>query len=205
MDPRPPFSVFANSSDDLLRALGQRIRAGDVGAFEQLFRAMHAPLCEVVDSYVRSQDVAEDIVQDLFLTLWITRSQVTWKESPRGYLFAAARNRAFHHLRHDAMVRRRAAESPADPRLAGTGPALPSPDRALETAEAERRFRRVVDGLPARTRLAAVLRWEHDLAHKDIAVAMGISVKGVEKLLGVAKSRLRAEFGDRFRDGIAVD
>lgn len=205
MDRRSPFPVFANSSDDLLRSLVQRIRAGDVGAFEQLFRAMHAPLCEVVDAYVRSQDVAEDIVQDLFLTLWINRSELSWKESPRGYLFAAARNRAFHHLRHDALVRRRAAESPADHRLTGTGSAAPLPDHALQTAEVERRIRGAIDALPPRTRLAAVLRWNHDLAHKDIAVAMGITIKGVEKLLTIAKSQLRETLGDHFADEIAVD
>ena len=205
MDHSPRVPVFANSSDDLLRALGRRIRAGEVDAFEQLFRAMHAPLCEVVDAYVRSQDVAEDIVQDLFLTLWITRSQLNWKDSPRGYLFAAARNRAFHHLRHAALVRRRAADSEADPRVAGTASAAPLPDRVLETAEVERKLREVIDALPPRTRLAAVLRWEHDLAHKDIAVAMGISIKGVEKLLGVARSRLRSELGEQFGGAISVD
>jgi RNA polymerase sigma-70 factor (ECF subfamily) len=202
---RFPAHVSANSSDELLRALGQRIRTGDVAAFEQLFRAMHAPLCEVVDAYVRSQDVAEDIVQDLFLTIWITRSELAWKESPRGYLFAAARNRAFHHLRHAALVRRRAAESATDPRLTGTGSTAPLADHLLETAEVGSRIRRVVDALPPRTRLAAVLRWDHDMAHKDIAVAMGISVKGVEKLLGIAKSRLRQELGEQLDRGMPID
>src|SRR5262249_10531433 len=155
-------------------------------------------------AYVRSQDIAEDIVQDLFLTLWITRSQLTWKDSPRGYLFAAARNRAFHHLRHAALVRRRAKESATDSRARGTAPAASLPDRVLETAEAARRIRQVVDALPPRTRLAAVLRWDYDLSHKDIAVAMGISTKGVEKLLTIAKSRLRAELGEQFGGEIAV-
>ncbi len=207
MDRASRFSVSANSSDDLLRALGQRIRAGDVAAFEQLFRAMHAPLCEVVDAYVRSQVVAEDIVQDLFLAIWITRSELAWKESPRGYLFAAARNRAFHHLRHAALVRRRAAESATDSRVTGTAPGAPLPDHLAETAEFGRRIRRVIDAMPPRTRLAAVLRWEHDMAHKDIAVAMGISTKGVEKLLGIAKSRLREELGDHLdrKGGLAID
>ena len=47
--------------------LGTGIRRGDIRAFEQLFRELHAPLCEVVDGYVRSQSIAEELVQDLFL------------------------------------------------------------------------------------------------------------------------------------------
>jgi DNA-directed RNA polymerase specialized sigma24 family protein len=43
------------------------------------------------------------------------------------------------------------------------------------------------------------------MAHKDIAVAMGISTKGVEKLLGVAKSRLREELGEQLDRGMTID
>ena len=200
---RPP--VSANSSDDVLRALGHRIRRGDMGAFEQLFRAMHAPLCEVVDAYVHSQDLAEDIVQDLFLAIWITKEELPWKESPRGYLFTAARNRAFHHLRQAALVRRTAAESASDARVTGTGVPAPLPDRELETAESGRRIRQAIDAMPPRARLATVLRWEHEMSHKDIAVAMGISAKGVEKLLRTAKSRLREELGEQVDREIAID
>ncbi len=55
--------------------LVQRIRSGDVSAFEELFRQLHAPLCEVVDSYVRSQDIAEEIVQELFFVVWVKRER----------------------------------------------------------------------------------------------------------------------------------
>jgi hypothetical protein len=80
---------------------------------------------------VRSQDVAEDIVQDLFLTLWITRSELAWKESPRGYLFAAARTvpSTIFATRHwFGGVR----PSRLRIRLTGTGPAPPLPDHLAE-------------------------------------------------------------------------
>jgi DNA-directed RNA polymerase specialized sigma24 family protein len=38
--------------------------------FETLFRKNYAPLCEFVHGYVRSQDAAQDIVQELFLAVW---------------------------------------------------------------------------------------------------------------------------------------
>lgn len=78
----------------------------DVSAFEELFRELHAPLCEVVDSFVRSQAIAEEIVQDLFFTVWVKRTTLE-PESMRGYLFRA-RNRALHHLES----RRRACSRP---------------------------------------------------------------------------------------------
>ncbi|MGH7619470.1 MAG: hypothetical protein ACREPM_19815 [Gemmatimonadaceae bacterium] len=65
-------------------SLVQRIRGGDIAAFEQLFRELHAPLAEVVDSYVRSQSVAEEIVQDLFFVVWMKRERLS-NDGLRGY------------------------------------------------------------------------------------------------------------------------
>lgn len=48
-----------------------RTRTGcDSDAFETAFREHYAGLCDYVDSYVRSQEVAHDVVQDLFVNLW---------------------------------------------------------------------------------------------------------------------------------------
>jgi len=91
---------------DSLAHLSDRVRRGDVAAFEELFRAMHAPLCEVADSYVQSQAIAEEIVQDLFFAIWMKRDRLPNVDSIEAYLFTAARNRSLHHLRHRAMVRR---------------------------------------------------------------------------------------------------
>ena len=168
----------------------QRIREGDIAAFEELFRALHAPLCEVVDSYVRSQAIAEEIVQDLFLVVWIRRAELSAK-SIRSYLFGAARNRALHHLRHRSVVRRWSLRAEHHPDVAGIALAGPLPDRMSEERERRIALRRAIDALPPRTRLALVLQWEHRMSHDEIGIAMGISIKGVEKLLATAKRKLR--------------
>jgi RNA polymerase sigma-70 factor (ECF subfamily) len=175
-------------------SLVHRIRHGDIAAFEELFRAFHAPLCEVVDSYVRSQSVAEEIVQDLFFVVWVKRKRLRAR-TIRGYLFSSARNRALHHLRHQSTVRRWSlwAEGRAD--VAGVGEPGPMPDEVTEASERRLAVRSAIDRLPARSRLALVLQWDHRMSNADIATAMGISVKGVEKLLAIAKRRLRSSLG----------
>lgn len=187
---------MTESRADPLLELSRRVRIGDVAAFEQLFRLFHAPLCEVVDGYVRSQAVAEEIVQDLYFVLWTTRDRLPAARSFRAYIFGAARNRALHHLRHQAVVRRSATlgDSPTD--AAGTGPGPRRPDHALESNERAIAVRRAIAQLPPRTRVAFVLSWEHEMAHADVATAMGISVKGVEKLVATARAKLRELLGD---------
>jgi RNA polymerase sigma-19 factor, ECF subfamily len=181
---------------DLLAELYPRVRAGDVAAFEQIFKSLHAPLCEVVDSYVRSQDVAEEIVQDLFFVLWTTRNRLPPARSFRAYLFAAARNRALHHLRHRAVVRRWAERTRWDADIAPTGSPVPRPDQVLQASEQTAAIRRAIAQLPPRARTAFLLCWEHEMSHAAAATAMGISVKGVEKLVGSARAKLRVLLGD---------
>jgi len=164
-----------------------RLRTGDVGSFEALFFRYHATLCEIVDAYVGSQAIAEEIVQDLFHTIWRDRARLAVRGSLRSYLCVAARNRALQHLRHGVVARRHAQVVALESDLDRE----PRADEVLERQEALVALRGAIDALPPRARLAVVLRWRDHLTNADVADAMGITVKGVEKLLASAMTRLR--------------
>ncbi|CAN5424786.1 RNA polymerase sigma-70 factor [soil metagenome] len=165
----------------------------DVSAFEELFRELHAPLCEVVDSFARSQAVAEEIVQDLFFTVWVKRTTLE-PGSMRSYLFRAARNRALHQVRHDSVVRRFGRLADAQPEVAGVAMVAESSEASLQRNVNILRLRAAIDLLPPRTRLALILRIDHGMKDQLVADAMGISLKGVEKLIALAKRALRERF-----------
>jgi RNA polymerase sigma-70 factor (family 1) len=176
---------------DSLAHLSDRVRRGDLAAFEELFRAMHAPLCEVADSYVQSQAIAEEIVQDLFFAIWMKRDRLPNVDSLQAYLFTAARNRCLHHLRHRAMVRRWTSWAGLGADVAGIAASPQPADEALEADERRARIRGAIDRLPPRARLALVLQLDHEMTQAEIAEAMDISLKGVEKLLATARQKLR--------------
>jgi RNA polymerase sigma-70 factor (ECF subfamily) len=176
---------------DSLAHLSDRVRRGDLSAFEALFRAMHAPLCEVADSFVQSQAIAEEIVQDLFFAIWMKRDRLPNVDSLQAYLFTAARNRSLHHLRHRAMVRRWTSWAGLGEDVAGVAASPLSADEALEADERCARIRGAIDRLPPRARLALVLQRDHEMTQAEIAEAMDISLKGVEKLLATARQKLR--------------
>ena len=179
-----PTDAAVSSSDpnDL-----DRLRRGDIASFEALFFRYHAMLCEIVDAYVGSQAVAEEIVQDLFHTIWRDRAKLAVRGSLRSYLCVAARNRALQHLRRGAVALRHARAAAAEPDVDRE----PRADEVLERWETLVALRRAIDALPPRARLAVVLRWRDHLTNADVADAMGITVKGVEKLLASAMTRLR--------------
>jgi RNA polymerase sigma-70 factor (ECF subfamily) len=181
------------SPDSLLLA---RIRRGDMDAFETIFSTYHATLCEIVDAYVGSQAVAEEIVQDLFYTIWKDRERLEIRDSVRSYLCAAARNRAVQHLRHGAVVLRFAQRAAAESESLHS----PAAHAVLEQEETLAALRAAVAKLPPRARLAVVLRWRHRQSNAEVAESMGVSVKAVEKLLTSAMRRLRTDMRDHYRD-----
>jgi RNA polymerase sigma-70 factor (ECF subfamily) len=178
-------------SDAALVSLVRRIRAGDVAAFETLFRALHPSLCDFADGFVQSQALAEEIVQDVFLAVWIKREGWNPTTSARAYLFGAVRNRAIEELRRRGTAMRAQVQLPSELSRSTSGAAPLTPDRLLEREETTRAVRAAVDALAPRTREAFTLQHDRELSQTDIAATMGISVKGVEKLLASARGRLK--------------
>lgn len=77
-----------------------KIKNGDQGAFEQVFRMFYMPLCDYAVMILGDQAEAEDVVQDLFTYLWKSRQEVRVQESVKSYLFTSVRFRALNVLKH---------------------------------------------------------------------------------------------------------
>jgi RNA polymerase sigma-70 factor (ECF subfamily) len=170
-----------------------RVRAGDRPAFEAIFRAYYAALCDYATSYVHAPDVAEEIVQTVFLNVWADRARWVPREGARAYLFGAVRNGALNHRRHARVEDRLLEPGAIDAGVLRAEP--PLADAELEAREDAGRVRAAVARLPERGRLAVELRWTHGLRHAEIAEVMGISVKGVEHQLARSLAALRRMLG----------
>jgi len=184
-----------------------RIAAGDESACEALYLAYRAPLWRFAYGYVRSREVAEELVQDVFLSLWRNRADGDARACIRAWLYAAVRNQALNHLRHERIVTRlgeRAANERTDPHRAkaqgaegGIAMGAPSPDAQLtvEAKELDEAVTRAVAVLPERRRLAMTLRWKHDLSPMEIARVLGTTPESVRVLLTRARQELAQLLG----------
>jgi len=171
------------------RGWAARIRAGDAAAFERAFRTYHPALCRFACRYVHSRDIAQELVHDVFATLWEERRRLS-VDRLKSYLYAAVRNLAISHLRHELVERRWRERAPAHaaPLDENEG------ERRLETAELEAAVERVLDRVPERCRLALTLRWQRQMSYAEVAAAMGISVKTVEIYVGRGLAALRQSY-----------
>lgn len=175
--PLRPLLLTPHVTDD--RALRDR--------FGALFRQFYPELCSFVGQYVRSRAVAEELVQDLFLRLWERR--VEWQGGPpsRSYLYQAARNRAFDHLKRLRIAERSALELVDD----DTEP--PVCEAVLDAEDLRTALQRAIERLPPRTREVFVLSKGHGLTYPQIAEALAISVKTVESQMTRAFRLLRGQ------------
>lgn len=162
-----------------------RIRAGDEAAFQSLYLTHHDGLWRFAYTYVRSRDVAEELVQEVFLSLWNARASWEVTTRARAWLFAAVRHLALKHLRHERVVARAPAEGPMGAPPAGQ-------HEVVEAHELDEAVARAIAELPERRRIAMTLRWKEDMSALEIATVLGTTPEAVRVLLTRARADLSA-------------
>ena len=95
-----------DSESEIIR----RIRQGDKGQFESLFRSSYTSLVRYAKKLIRDNDTAEEIVQDLFFRLWQDKEKIMIQSSLNGYLFRSVHNRCLHHIEHNKVIEKHARE-----------------------------------------------------------------------------------------------
>lgn len=182
--------------------LAARICMGDESAYEMLYRTYHQALWRFAYAHVRSSDVAEEIVQDVFFALWRDRTHWSVRASARAWLYAAVRHHALNHLRHERVVMRmldpsqRGFESPGSATSddAGAGATVDAQLEA-EAQELTDAITRAVSALSERRRAAITLRWKRDLSAAEIARVLNTTPESVRVLLARARQDLAALLG----------
>jgi RNA polymerase sigma-70 factor (ECF subfamily) len=184
-----------------------RLAAGDESACEALYLTYRAPLWRFAYGYVRSREVAEELVQEVFLSLWRNRGDAGLRSCIRAWLYAAVRNHAMNHLRHERVVTRlsersarlQATHTGADAGHAADAIAMgasePDAQLTLEAHELDAAITRAIAVLPERRRLAMTLRWKHDLTPSEIARVLGTTPESVRVLLTRARQELALAIG----------
>ena len=165
----------------------------EILAFESLFRTYHEKLCAFARSYVKCADVADEVVEEVFLRIWELRGNWPDSGNEKGYLYAAVRNQALKHLAHECVVRQSHAIVKQKLRVPGMGQSPAAPDDEIQAKELAAVLQVAIDRLPERCRKAYTLYREHEMSYAEIAELMGISVRTVETQLARANKVLRRQ------------
>lgn len=97
-----------------------RIASGDSAAYDLLFRKYYASMVLYTERMLKNKSESEDLVIDLFCSLWNKRKQLQTVKSEKNYLFILLRNKIIDWLRHQKRFKNQelldsiAEESPED-------------------------------------------------------------------------------------------
>jgi RNA polymerase sigma-70 factor (ECF subfamily) len=173
----------------------RRITVGDGEALDELLRAHAQPLFNVAFRTLGDQALAQDVVQELFVHLWMSRGSLEVRGSVAAYLTRAARNRALNLRVHERSqrnieARTRAVYDGLEPSILATGEA------ELLNAEFRAALVRALSTLSPRLRDVFLLRADQDLSYAEIAEVLDVSIASVRTQMYRATERLAAELSE---------
>jgi len=151
--------------------------------FESLFRYNFRPLCLYALHYVGDVEIAEDIVQESFMTLWEKLEQGTSVVNMRAYLYMVVRNRCLDRLKKKGLE----TESLKPYDTYG----IIDDDEAQERSQVEARLWTAIDTLPDKCREVFIMSKRDGLKYEEIAEELGLSVNTVRNQVSKALKVLK--------------
>jgi RNA polymerase sigma-70 factor (family 1) len=171
-----------------------QINRGDLSVFQRLYTQYYVGLCVYAKRFTRSKDIAEEVVQDVFLRVWEYQGRLVINGSIKAYLFASVRNRCLDHLKHLQVVNR---FNDHYTRLLMDAEDLynfsqEAGDSVLIADELEKSVSGAIEALPEQCRKIFIMSRFDGLKHKDIANNLGVTVNTVQRQVSIALEKLRA-------------
>jgi RNA polymerase sigma-70 factor (ECF subfamily) len=167
-------------NDDWLLA---ELRSGSELAFSEVYRRYYTPLRLEAFYRLRDDVEADDVVQDVFTSLW-TRKEKLPEISFKNYLFQAVRNRCIDKIRKNAS-HQHYTDQLRD---------LPEPSTqhiSIEHKELSRQLHSVISAIPTAQRRVFELSYLEDKSNRQISEELGTSIQTVKNNLTTALKTLR--------------
>ncbi|MCC6370011.1 MAG: RNA polymerase sigma-70 factor [Bacteroidia bacterium] len=162
---------------------------------EQLFKQHYARLCSTAYRLVNNQEVAEDIVQELFLKLLDRAESIQIKTTEEGYLVRSVTNMALDYLKKN----KRFLYVEPETHLARATDKQGA-DQKINVEELTRIVNSALNKLPPKCRVIFVLSRFEEMKYREIAEHLDISVKTVENQMGIAIGKLQNELKTSLKD-----
>jgi RNA polymerase sigma-70 factor (ECF subfamily) len=166
------------------------IRAGDLEAYEELYRLYFVYLSLVAEHITGSSSDAEEIVSDVFIKLWNNRIVININSSVKNYLIKAVRNTSLNYLEKN-LLSRKLSEPITNSDFQIIAWDSDYPLGQLYEEEVRNLLEKGIDKLPDGCKEIYLLSRNSDLKYDEIAGKLGISVNTVKTQLKIALSRLR--------------
>ena len=176
-----------NESSDPESYLKLLISTGDERAFELLYNQYSGKLLSFAKLILKSRELAEEVVEDIFVKLWCARESVTQINDIRLYLYTATKN---HSLNTLAKKSNRISTSALELLELDFYNSFSDPHHTLVSSELMKKMQAVIEALPERCRLIFKLVREDGLKYKEVAQILDISVNTIDNQMAIAVKKI---------------
>jgi RNA polymerase sigma-70 factor (ECF subfamily) len=173
-----------------------KIQEGDIKTFERVFRLYYPSLCLYAYGITGRREAAEEIVQELFYTLWKNRESLQIAHSLKTYLYGAVQKQFIKYCEHNSVRERHRQYVVSTETEASTS----DPQQLMEYQELEEVINRTLKKLPDRRYRIFKMHHTGGLKYKEIAEELSLSVKTVEAEMTKTYRTLREEIEKYMRE-----
>lgn len=172
-------------------SLLELMKKDDQEAFTTIYNKYWYPLMQHVMKAVRIYSEAEDIIQEIFVSIWKNRARLEIRAALSTYLFNSARYMAIRNIERN-LTRSNYLQRLSD-QIDNGG--VPSPETLLHMRELEERIEQAIESLPGKMKEIFNLSRKQQLSYREIATRLGVSEETVKKQVSNALNRLRIQVG----------
>lgn len=178
--PVKPIIVFAE------KELIYRVKSGDQAAFEQLYFQYAGKLAQRLLQLLKSEELAADILQDVFLKVWEVRDRLDPDLSFGAFLYTIAGNYCKNSFR-------KALSQQLYEQHHGFEEAYSPIEQQLDGKEAELALQAALEKLTPRQKEVFTLHKIEGLSYKEISAQLGISPNTINQLIQQANKQLKEQ------------
>ena len=168
----------------------ERLQQGDENALSVLYKEYWEMMYLAAFNLVKNKHVCEDLVQEVFISLWKKRQNLVIKISLRGYLYTSVVYKVYDHFRKNKSKINVELVEGFDKRIEQS-----TPESKLIYSELIEFINISIEELPEKCKLVFKLSRDEQLSHKEISEKLNISVRTVEGHVLKAIKHIKAEFG----------
>ena len=166
----------------------QQLKKNNEKALTELFERYYQKLCKFAIVLLPDQAIVEELIANVFITLWNNRITIQIHTGLKAYLYQSAKNQALSQLRKKRIV-----TSLEDENTLMGNDIEYSPESFFIENELKQEFENAFRNIPPRAKLAFKLHRFDGLKYTEIAIVMNISISAVEKNIGKALKILHKE------------